>query len=88
MIAPRSAGPQTSTLRDDVVITLERRACGGPCPIYSVFSGKSALECAKDLKEVHAISKPSVLDGKPLFVRDFDRIIILLEDALANRRRK
>jgi hypothetical protein len=51
-------------------------------------SGKSALECARDARNAAARLKPSLLDEKPPYTRDFDRTIVLLEQALAKRQRK
>jgi hypothetical protein len=50
--------------------------------------GRSAIDCTKAAKEANRLRKPLVSDGKPLFERDFDKVILLLEDALAKRRHR
>jgi hypothetical protein len=48
--------------------------------------GTSALECAQRGLEAERSRRPSVLDGKPPFMKDFDGVIALLEEALAKRK--
>jgi Domain of unknown function (DUF6438)/Ankyrin repeats (3 copies) len=76
---------------------LLQAACGGNAQTVKLLldrgadptrrpSGQSALECARQVKSYGARAFP-VLDSPP-FVADFDRVIALLEQALANRQRK
>lgn len=48
--------------------------------------GTSALDCAKQGKENARRQRPSLFDHTPPFVPDFDRVIALLEQALARRK--
>jgi len=50
--------------------------------------GMSAIECARKGREATQARPSSILDGTPLFVPDFDRVIELLGQALATRRPK
>jgi hypothetical protein len=72
-------------------------ACGGNVGVVKLLldagadparrtGGVSALECARQSSESARLRAPSVLDGKPPFVRDFDGVITLLAQALAKRR--
>ena len=72
-------------------------ACSGNAGVVGVLlaagadpaaaaSGKSALDCAKEARDMERTSRPSVLDGKPPFVKDFTRTIALLEQAMTKRR--
>jgi hypothetical protein len=78
---------------------LWRAACVGHADLVAVLlaagadpgvsaSGQSALECARDARDAAGRLKPSSLDEKPPYRRDFDRTIVLLEQALAKRPRR
>jgi hypothetical protein len=48
-------------------------------------AGKSAVACSRDERDAAGRAKPSLLDEPPPYVPDFDRTILLLEQALAKR---
>ena len=73
-------------------------ACGGNAGVVDVLlaaganpaaaaSGKSAIDCAKEARDMDRSPRPSGLDGKPPFVKDFTRTIALLEQAIRKRPR-
>ena len=72
-------------------------ACAGNAGVVSVLlaaganpaassAGQSAVECAREPRECERTERrPPPLDGKEPYVRDFDRVIAVLERALAKR---
>src|SRR5262249_35843055 len=50
-------------------------------------AGESALECARQMKGYERQYPQRLLDSAPAFVKDFDTVIKLLEQALAKRQR-
>jgi hypothetical protein len=79
--------------------TLWRAACAGHADLVAVLlaagadpavgiSGQSALECTREARAAAGRLTSSFPDDKPPYLRDFDRTIGLLEQALARRPRK
>ena len=72
-------------------------ACAGNAGVVSVLlaagadpaassAGKSAVDCAREPREFERTRRPPpALEGKEPYVRDFDRVIAVLEQALAKR---
>lgn len=51
-------------------------------------AGESALECARQGQGYERLYPQRLIDSDPLFIKDFDAVIVLLEQALAKRQRK
>jgi hypothetical protein len=93
------AGAQADQPADwDGRTALWQAACGGNSGVVKLLldagadstrrpGGTSALECARKSKEDERLLSPLDINRKPPFVPDFDRVISLLEQALAKRAR-
>ena len=91
------AGAQADQPADwDGRTALWQAACGGNAGVVKLLldagadptrrpGGTSALDCARKSKEGERLVRPLDLNRKPPFVPDFDRVISLLEQALAKR---
>jgi len=49
---------------------------------------ESPLECARNLKDYDRLYPQRLMNVDPPFIKDFDTVIALLEQALAKRQRK
>jgi len=91
------AGAQADQPADwDGRTALWQAACGGNAGVVKLLldagadptrrpGGTSALDCARKSKDDARLVRPLDLNRKPPFVPDFDRVISLLEQALAKR---
>jgi hypothetical protein len=78
---------------------LGQAACGGNAGVVKLLlargadptrhpAGESALECARQSQGYEGLYPQRLIDTDPPFIKDFDTVIALLEQALAKRQRK